>query len=81
MHVHVHVHVHCNAQAMSTDAPQRWTVEQVTLMVLHWLKHRIARETKDKKVRGKREWSWGKVAIAIVIFGIIATAVGLAASQ
>lgn len=68
-------------QATSTDAPQRWTVEQVTLMVLHWLKHRIARETKDMKVRGKRAWSCSKVAIGIVIFGIIATAVGLAASQ
>ena len=79
--------VHCmyltlgHAQATPTDAPRRWTVEQVTLMVLHWLKHRIARETKDKKVRGKREWTWGKVAAAIVIFAIIAIAVGLAASQ
>ena len=54
---------------------------QITLMVLHWLKHRIARETKDKKVRGKREWSLRNVAIAIIIFAIIATAIGLAATQ
>lgn len=69
------------AQAVGAiDAPNRWNVEQVTLMILHWLKQKINFETKGAQKRRKGEWSLRNVLVALFIMGLIATAIGVALS-
>lgn len=69
------------AQAVGAiDAPSWWTVEQVTLMILHWLKQKINFEKKGAKKRRKGECSLRNVLVALFIMGLIATAIGVAIS-
>ena len=68
------------AQAAGADAPSRWNVEQVTLMILHWLKQKINFETKKGKKRRKGEWSLRNVLVAVFIMGLIVVAISVAVS-
>ena len=46
-----------HATAVGPDAPSRWTLDQVTMMVLHWLKQRMDAANKQGKTAHKREFS------------------------
>ena len=69
-----------HATAVGPDAPSRWTLDQVTMMVLHWLKQRMDAANKQGKTAHKREWNLRNIVIAVVIFIIIGVAVAVATS-